>query len=188
MTTIIGLAGSLRRESFNGRLLCAAAAAAPDGVDVQIESIRGIPLYDGDVEAEQGIPDAVQQLKDRIAGADGLLLVTPEYNASIPGVFKNAIDWLTRPPKDIARVFGGRPVTVLGATPGLGGTRFAQTALLPTLRALGTRAWFGSQLFVAGAGRLFDDDGNLTDDDTRQRLAKFMDGFGRFVQEERTRR
>ena len=77
-----------------------------------------MPLYDGDVEAAEGIPPQVVRLKDAVAAADGLLLVTPEYNNSIPGVFKNAIDWMTRPPADIARVWGGKPVAVIGGEPG----------------------------------------------------------------------
>src|SRR5262245_1111121 len=84
-TTIIGLYGSLRRASFNLMLLRAAVEAAPPGTSIEIESIREIPLYDGDVEAEQGVPPAVRRLKDRIAEADGLLIVTPEYNNAIPG-------------------------------------------------------------------------------------------------------
>ena len=116
--TILGIAGSLRQNSFNAALLRAAAAAAPAGCTVDIASIRDIPLYDGDAEAAAGVPDVVETLKDRVAAADGLLLVTPEYNNSIPGVFKNAIDWLSRPPQDIPRVFGGRPVALMGATPG----------------------------------------------------------------------
>ena len=104
MANIIGVCGSLRRGSFNLMLLRAAVEAVPAGSSIQIESIRDIPLYDGDVEAEQGIPPAVQQLKARIEAADGLLIVTPEYNNSIPGVFKNTIDWLSRPPADIPRV------------------------------------------------------------------------------------
>src|SRR5262245_8064471 len=122
VANIIGVCGSLRRGSFNLMLLRAAVEAVPAGSSIQIESIRDIPLYDGDVEAEQGIPPVVQQLKARIAAADGLLIVTPEYNNSIPGVFKNAIDWLSRPPADIPRVFRGRPVAIMGATPGLGAT------------------------------------------------------------------
>ena len=95
--TILGIAGSLRQSSFNAALLRAAAAAAPAGCTVDIASIRGIPLYDGDVEEATGVPEMVETLKERVAAADGLLLVTPEYNNSIPGVFKNAIDWLSRP-------------------------------------------------------------------------------------------
>src|ERR671938_2109252 len=109
MTTIVGISGSTRRGSFNSSLLRALAAAAPKEVQVRIESIAAIPLYNGDEEAAHGVPEAVAKLKDAIASADGLLLVTPEYNNSIPGVTKNAIDWLSRPPSDIKRVFGGKP-------------------------------------------------------------------------------
>ena len=104
MLRIVGIAGSLRSGSFNAALLRAAVEECPPQASLQVESIRGIPLYDGDVEAAQGIPPAVAVLKDRIARADGLLLVTPEYNGSLPGVFKNAIDWLSRPGSDTPRV------------------------------------------------------------------------------------
>lgn len=107
MINIIGLCGSLRHGSFNRLLLRAAVEVAPPGTVIQPESIREIPLYDGDVEDEQGLPPAVQRLKDRIAEADGLLIVTPEYNASMPGVLKNAIDWLSRPAADIRAYFEG---------------------------------------------------------------------------------
>jgi chromate reductase len=132
------------------------------------------------VEAS-GIPDSVRSLKDRIAGSGGLLLVTPEYNNSIPGVFKNAIDWLTRPPADIARVFRGRPVALMGATPGAGGTLLAQTAWLPVLRTLGTRPWFGPRLGVSGANRVFDEAGRLVDEQIRSQLRIFMAGFAEFI-------
>jgi NAD(P)H-dependent FMN reductase len=110
MATIMGLCGSLRRASFNLMLLHAAVESAPPETSVEIEFIREIPLYDGDVEAEQGIPPVVHRLKDRIAGADGVLIVTPEYNNSMPGVLKSAIDWLSRPASEIRRVFRGRPI------------------------------------------------------------------------------
>jgi chromate reductase len=108
MLVILGISGSLRKGSYNSALLRAAKDAAPDGVNLEIASIREIPLYDGDIENDNGIPASVQELKARITSAAGLLLVTPEYNNSIPGVFKNAIDWLSRPPADIPRVFGNR--------------------------------------------------------------------------------
>jgi len=180
MSTIIGIAGSLRTGSYNRALLAAAAEVAPAGLEVEIASIAGIPLYNADVEKEHGVPEPAQALKERIARAQGLLLVTPEYNNSIPGVFKNALDWLTRPPKDIARVFGDKPVAIMGATPGRGGTRMAQTAWLPILRTLGTRPWFGKQLYVAGAGDVFKD-GKLVDDQVRELLVAFMHGFCEFV-------
>ena len=181
MPRIIGIAGSLRRDSYNASLLRAAAELAPRETRVEIGSIRGIPLYDGDLEREHGIPEPVRKLKDEIEAADGLLLVTPEYNNSIPGVFKNVLDWLTRPPKDIPRVFGNKAVAIMGATPGGGGTRMAQLAWLPILRTLGTRAWFGQQLYVPQAGHVFDDEGELIDGGIRERLRAFMEGFSTFA-------
>ncbi|HEX9808843.1 MAG TPA: NADPH-dependent FMN reductase [Alphaproteobacteria bacterium] len=181
MTTIVGLSGSLRRGSYNTALLKAAAGLMPEGATLEARTIRGIPLYDGDLEAAEGIPQPVEELKGAIAAADGLLLVTPEYNNSIPGAFKNAIDWLTRPAADIPRVFGERPVAVMGATPGGLGTILAQDAWLSVLRTLGTRPWFGGRLMVSRAGDVFTEDGSLTDDALRQRLAQFMGGFCDFA-------
>src|SRR5690242_4563901 len=100
MTRLLGISGSLRKASFNSGLLRAAVDLAPEGTTLLAGSIEGIPLYNGDDEREQGIPEAVQVLKRQLAAADGLLLFTPEYNNGMPGVFKNAIDWLTRPASD----------------------------------------------------------------------------------------
>lgn len=183
MVNIVGVAGSLRRGSFNRALLRAATEFAPSRASVQTGSIEDIPLYNGDVEAE-GIPKAVTRLKERIVAADALLLVSPEYNHGIPGVMKNVIDWLSRPPADIKKVFRNRPVAIMGATPGAGGTRLAQAAWLPTLRTLGTRPWFGGQLYVPNAGEAFDDDGRLISEAVQQRLTKFMEGFVAFVGKE----
>ena len=174
---LVGVSGSLRAASYNSALLRAAQAMTPDGVELIEGSIRGIPLYDGDVERDQGLPEAVVALKDLIAGSDGLLLFTPEYNNGIPGVFKNAIDWLSRPASDIERGFGGRPVAVLGASPGPLGTVMSQAAWLPVLRTLGTAPWFGGRMMVPHAGSAFDADGQLTDEDARHRLARFGNGF-----------
>jgi NAD(P)H-dependent FMN reductase len=181
MPTILGLPGSLRRGSYNAALLRAAAEVSPDATQVHVASIAGIPLYDGDLERDHGIPPVVSALKDRIARADALLLVTPEYNNGIPGVFKNAIDWLSRPPKDIRRVFGDKPVGLMGATPGRGGTRLAQLAWLPVFRTLGMRPWFGKQLHVGGAAEAFSEEGRLVDDKIRELLTEYIDGFARFV-------
>jgi NAD(P)H-dependent FMN reductase len=125
----------------------------------------------------------VQELKAAIAAANGLLLSTPEYNNSIPGVFKNAIDWLSRPSADIAKVFGGKPVALFGASPGPYGTLLGQSAWLPTLRMLGTKPWFGGRLMVANADDVFDATGQLTDEGLKERLRKFLAGFVRFAAE-----
>jgi NAD(P)H-dependent FMN reductase len=166
-------------------LLGNAATLVPDGVQLSIGSIRGIPLYDGDLEAASGLPEAVQKLKAQIVESDGLLLVTPEYNNGIPGVFKNAIDWLSRPASDIAKVFGNRPVAVIGASPGGFGTILAQDAWLPVLRTLGTRPWFGGRLMVSRAGGVFDPAGKLTDEAIAAQVRNFMSGFAAFVQSQR---
>ena len=138
MSRIIGISGSLRRGSFNTALLRAALELMPNGAELNIESIAGIPLYNGDMEAAEGIPQRVAELKRAITEADGLLLSTPEYNNSMPGVLKNAVDWLSRPASDIKAVFGGKPVAVMGASPGGFGTILSQNAWLPVLRTLGT--------------------------------------------------
>jgi chromate reductase, NAD(P)H dehydrogenase (quinone) len=179
--TIVGLSGSLRRASFNTALLNTAAKLMPADATLQVETIHGIPLYDGDVEAAEGIPAAVTRLKDMIAAADGLLLATPEYNNSLPGPFKNAIDWLSRPGNDIKRVFGGRKVAVMGASPGGFGTILSQSAWLPVLRTLGTQPWFGGRLQVSRAGSVFDAEGRMIDEATRTQLAQFMAGFCSFL-------
>jgi NAD(P)H-dependent FMN reductase len=162
-------------------LLRAAQELAPADVKLEIASIRDVPLYDGDVELEHGIPAPVQALKDRVAAAGGVLLVTPEYNNSIPGVFKNAIDWMSRPPADIARVFRDRPVALMGATPGPGGTMLAHAAWLMVLRTLGMRTWNGPRLMISRADTVFDDQGRLKDEALRKQVQSFMAGFGRFM-------
>jgi chromate reductase len=182
MAKLIGISGSLRRGSFNTALLRAAVQAMPSGSELVAKTLHGIPLYDGDVETADGIPQAVAALKDAVAAADGVLLVTPEYNNSIPGVFKNAIDWMSRPPADAKRVFGGKPFAVMGASPGNFGTTLSQTAWLPVLRTLGTHAWFGDRLMVSRAPTLFDTTGALIDPATQEHLKRFMLGFVDFVE------
>lgn len=177
MPTILGLSGSLRAGSYNTALLRVAAGLMPSGARLEIVTLHGIPLYDGDIEASEGIPPVVQQLKDRVAACDGLLLATPEYNNSMPGVLKNGIDWLTRPAADIERVFGNRPVAVIGASPGGFGTILAQSAWLPVLRTLGTRPWFGGRLMVSRAGQVFNETGEMVDEKMKVQLQRFLQGF-----------
>lgn len=175
MTTILGLSGSLRRASFNAGLLRAAAGMAPAGTTILQGSIREVPLYDADLEAAEGLPAAVQTLQAQLRDADGLLLVTPEYNNGMPGVFKNAIDWMSRGPG--LGYFVGKPVAVLGASPGGFGTVLAQNDWLPVLRTLKAELWAEGRMLVSRAGGLFDDSGNLTDDRTRAALRDFVAGF-----------
>jgi NAD(P)H-dependent FMN reductase len=183
MLKIVGMPGSLRKGSLNRALLAAALELAPNGLETELVSFHDIPVYNGDLEEVGRMPPAAATLKETIAACDGLLLATPEYNSSIPGALKNALDWLTRPPGDAGRVFGDLPVGLMGASPGRGGTRFSQTAWLPVLRALGTRPFFGGNLFIDGAHQLFDEKMALTDDATRKRLLTYMEGFARFVRE-----
>ena len=181
MARILGISGSLRAGSFNTALLRTAQELAVPGVELELATLHGVPLYDGDLEAREGLPPAVQALKARVLASDALLLATPEYNNGIPGVFKNAIDWLSRPPSDIPQVFGARPVAVIGASPGGFGTVLAQNAWLPVLRTLGMRPWFGRRLMVSRAAQVFNNTGELADETVREQLREFMRGFVQFI-------
>jgi NAD(P)H-dependent FMN reductase len=181
---LIALSGSLRRASLNTSLLRAASALAPAGVEIDLQTLHGIPLYDGDVEAE-GIPQAVTTLREAIRAADGLLIATPEYNNSIPGVLKNGLDWLSRPSGEGTKLFGGRPVAVIGATPGGFGTVQSQDAMLSVLRAFGCDCWFGGRLMVSKAHTLFDADGQLPAGPLADQLKDFVAGFAAHVEARR---
>lgn len=181
MTKILGISGSLRRQSYNTALLRAAQQVIGPDVELEIATLHGIPLYDGDLEEAEGIPSAVLDLQARIMACDGLLLVTPEYNNSMPGVFKNALDWATRPPATSEKVFRNRPVAVIGASPGGFGTILAQNSWLPVLRTLGTRQWHGGRLLVSRAGKVFNENGDMVDEAMRAQLQAFMQGFVDFV-------
>ncbi len=158
---VLGLSGSLRAGSFNTALLRAAAGLMPAGASLEVATLQGIPLYDGDAEARDGLPAAVTTLKQQIIDSDALIIATPEYNNSIPGVLKNGIDWLSRPPADIGRVFGKRQVAIVGASPGGFGTILSQNAWLPVLRTLGVQPWFGGRLMVSRAGQVFNESGEM---------------------------
>ena len=188
MLQLLAISGSVRRASFNTALLRAAIELAPKTCVVELASIREVPIYDGDYEAEHGIPEPVRQLKDRFASADGVLISTPEYNGSVPGVLKNAIDWMSRPPADIARVYKRQPVGLIGATPSMGGTRQSQQALLQPFRQLDVRLFSSVLVYVPQAGSAFDAEGTLTDEKVRELLKKYMEGFVAFVADNRRAR
>jgi chromate reductase len=177
MARLLGISGSLRKGSYNTALLRAARERLPEGTTLDVVTLHGIPLYDGDVEAASGVPDAVNALKQQVVASDGVLLATPEYNNGIPGVLKNAIDWLSRPPDDIARVFHGRPFALLGASPGGFGTILAQNAWLPVLRTLRAAFWSEGRLMVSRAGKAFDAQGRLQDEAALDQLTRFIEGF-----------
>lgn len=182
MIKILGISGSLRQQSYNTALLKAAQALAGPEVDFDIATLHGIPLYDGDLEQREGLPPPVNELKARVMACDALLLATPEYNNSIPGVFKNAIDWLSRPPSDIPALFGNRAVAVIGASPGGFGTILAQNGWLPILRTLGASHWTGGRLMVSRAQHVFNENGEMVDQAARGQLQNFLQGFVQFAQ------
>lgn len=181
MIRILGISGSLRAQSYNTALLRAAQKLAGDDVQIELATLHGIPLYDGDLEQREGLPPAVVTLKQRVQASDALLLATPEYNNGVPGVFKNAIDWLSRPASDIGAVFGGRAVALVGASPGGFGTILAQNGWLPVLRTLGVRHWAGGRLMLSRAHQAFGADGELNDENLRRQLADFLHAYAAFV-------
>ena len=176
---ILGFGGSLREASKNRALLDEAAALAPAGADLdlgQLAVIGSIPLFNQDILERDGPPTGVEELKDALRAADGLLIATPEYNWGIPGFLKNAVDWASRPASDIPLVFGDLPVALIGAGGGAG-TRVAQNAWLPVFRFLRMRPWFGQSLYVDRAHERFDEHNRLTDEATREQLAAVVTGF-----------
>jgi chromate reductase len=175
---VAGFAGSLRAASFNRSLLRAAQELAPDGMEIEILEIGGIPLYDADVEAE-GDPAPVAAFKRAVGAADGLLIATPEYNVGVPGVTKNVIDWASRPPR--ASVLDGKPVALMGATPGMGGTARGQSQLRQAFVFTNSYAMPQPEVLVRKASELFDSDGRLTDEATRAHLGKFLAAFAAWI-------
>ena len=175
---IVGIAGSLRRASYNRGLIRAAAEVAPRGMRVVVHEIGDVPLYNGDVEVD-GDPEAVLRLKAAIAGADGLLIATPEYNHCIPGVLKNAIDWASRPARQ--SVLTGKPVAVMGASSGRGGTARAQAHLRDGLTYTNGYVLPLPEILVPLVGEKADAEGNLLDPETRDEIHDLLRAFGAWI-------
>ena len=174
---VLGIAGSLRRGSFNRQLLNQAAACAPAGVAVRVcEGLAAMPLFNEDIEVEASAEGPVADVRRMVKAADGLLISTPEYNQSIPGVLKNIVDWLSRDDSLI-----GKPVAVIGATAGRWGTRLAQSTLRHVLYATESRVMPAPTLFLVEAERAFDRDGRLIDGPNRERLREVLTAFAAWI-------
>ncbi len=167
---ILGIAGSLRQASFNRGLLRYGREVAGPEAEVEIFDIAPIPLYNHDQEGD--LPSIVREFKAKIVSADAILLVTPEYNYSISGVLKNALDWGSRPGKDNS--WEGKPVAIMGASSGSHGTSRAQYQLRQMLVTLNMHAINKPELMVASAKEKFDAEGNLTDETTKERVKTLL--------------
>ncbi len=174
---VVGIAGSLREGSLNRALLRAAVEVAPPDLAIEIHDLRPIPLYDGDIDDGSG-PAPVAALRDAIRSADGLLLVTPEYNYSIPGVLKNTLDWLSRPSAE--SVLRQRRVAITGVTGGGFGTVRAQLALRDVLHSTQSLVLARPELHVSSGRTRFDEAGRLVDQKSRDDLRAFLAAFASF--------
>lgn len=174
---IVGLCGSLRADSVNRMALKLAASLMPDGMRMEAVEWREIPPFDGDVLAK-GMPPAVLALRERIRRADGVLIATPEYNFSIPGVFKNVLDWVSRGED---QPFANKPVAILSASPGpVGGAR-VQYDLRRVMLFMNAMVLAKPEVFIGGAGAKFDAAGQCTDETTRKFVGDQMRAFDKWV-------
>ena len=178
---ILAISGSLRRDSHNTALLRAAEELLEPGDTLELwEGLREVPPFDQDLDDEPA-PAAVASLRAAVAGADAVLIATPEYNHSVPGVLKNALDWASRP--HASNVFRGKPVAVVGSSAGLFGAVWAQAELRKVLGAMGARV-VDLELPVGLAAEKFDEDGQLVDEATRASLADVLAALAAVVRPE----
>ena len=169
---ILAISGSVRRGSYNTGLLRALAEEAPEDVELVLyDGLKEIPPYDQDDDVVPG-PDAVERLRDAVREADAVLFATPEYNSSIPGALKNALDWASRPVA--TNVFRNKPVAVVGSSAGMFGAVWAQAELRKVLGAMGARV-ADVEIAVGHATEKFDDEGRLTHDATREELSEALE-------------
>ena len=178
---VLAIAGSLRRDSLNRRLLNAAAACAPDGMRIRFyDQLGALPMFDQDSESAAPAAGPVRDLREQVASASALLIATPEYNQSMPGVLKNAIDWLSRPAPN--EVLVGKPVALIGASAGRWGTRLAQAALRQVLFATESLVLTGPALYLANGEAAFDADGHLTDPAALGSLRQVLLGLDKLIE------
>jgi chromate reductase len=180
---VLGIAGSLRAGSYNRAALRAAVELAPHGMTIETFDIAPIPVYNEDVK-QQGFPPPVEELREKIRAADALLIVTPEYNYSIPGVLKNAIDWASRPPE---QPFDGKPIGIMGASPSLLGTARAQYHLRQCFVFLNALVMNKPEVMIAQAPQKFDDRGGLIDGPTREFIGKHLASLADWTRRHGTR-
>lgn len=176
--TVLGICGSLRRHSYNMAALRAARELAPEGITVLIADLSTIPPYNDDIREREGFPASVEHLRNQVRAADALLFATPEYNYSIPGVLKNAIDWVSRPPD---QPFAGKPAAIMGASPGTLGTARAQYHLRQVGVFLDLHFLNKPEVMIGGAADRFDQDGRLKDEKTADLIRKQMDNLHRWT-------
>ena len=167
---VLGISGSLRQGSFNTAALLAAMELAPAGMQIERAHIDDIPLYNEDLRT-QGFPAPVERLREQVRRADALLIVTPEYNYSVPGVLKNAIDWVSRPPE---QPFAGKPTAIMGASPGFTGSARAQYHLRQMFVFLDALLINRPEVMIGGAHERFDAAGHLTHEPTREIIGKLL--------------
>jgi chromate reductase len=181
---ILGIPGSLRQQSYNRGLIHAAQEVAPDGVEVNMYLLHDIPFYNADVEAE-GDPEAVTHFKNAIAEADALLISTPQYNRSIPGVLKNAIDWASRRPRNGGEsALADKPVAIVGITPGKSFTEPAQIDLRKILGATRSRVMPAPEVKLGAAQERYAESPELPNEETRKQMRAVLDALVDFVQRE----
>jgi len=175
---ILAFAGSLRKGSYNKSLLRAAKGAAPDGMEITIFGLDGIPLFNADVEAE-GDPEKVREFKTAVREADGILIASPEYNHGMSGVTKNAVDWASRPAKDAP--LRGKPVGIIGASPGITGTARSQEQLRQSLKSINAYCMALPEFLLFKAGDKFDENGTLTDESSLKHMDRYLGEFQKWV-------
>lgn len=179
---VIGIAGSLRTASFNRALLSAARELAPPELIIEVGELKDLPLFNEDLESN-GVPAAVGALRSAVRRADGLLLVTPEYNHGVPGVLKNAVDWLSQPLRQSA--LEGKPTALMGASTGLAGTARSQSQLRQAFVLTNSPVMQQPEVLVARAHEKFDAMGRLTDQPTRQFVSAFLTRLAQWLAQQK---